>query len=80
MGFSFDADKLIREVTKKAADHTYKVMEEAKREMGDDGRDITINKSYSARQSGDNVSLANASFPSEEIKERFMKIVQRKMR
>ena len=79
MSFNSDVDKMVKYATDLASDHIHKVLEEAKREMGPDGRDIKI-KQASGPRAGDKVGIGNVEFPSEDVKARFLKIVERKMR
>jgi hypothetical protein len=79
MSSSFDVEKIMKHVSETAADHLYKVLEDARWELGPDGHAIKINKS-ALRRSGDKLDLGNVAFPSEDVKQRFLKIVQRKMR
>jgi hypothetical protein len=79
MSFNFDVDKIMRQVTDTATDHIHKVLDEARRELGPNGYAIKINK-LSLRRTGDKLDLGNVTFPSEDVKARFLKIVERKMR
>ena len=78
MGFDFA--KVAEEMKKKAAEHFLKVLGDAKHEMGAEGKDIAIDRAAVMRQHGDNLNLGGISFPSEEIKDRFLEIVKRRMR
>jgi len=80
MSFNFDVDKIMRQVTEAATDQIQTVLEEAKREMGADGHGITIKTDARPRRSGDKIDIGNVTFPSEEVKDRFLKIVNRKLR
>jgi hypothetical protein len=79
MGFEFDIDGIMRDVTEAAAEQVHAVLEEAKRELGDEGREITIAQNTRFDRVGDKVDLAGVSFPSEEIKDKFLAIVDRKL-
>ena len=76
----FDTEALLRQATEVARNKIFNLLEESKREMGVDGAGIHFDKASILRHHGDKVDLGKATFPSEEVKERFMGIFNRRMK
>jgi hypothetical protein len=74
----FDVDSIMKQVEAEATQRIQEALEKTKREMGPLGEGIVIGAGTGQRD-GDTVSMANVSFPSEEIKAQFMEIFGQKM-
>lgn len=77
---SFDTDGIMRKVKEVAHEKVLAVLHEAKREMGAEGHAIRINEKSSVVGAGDKTDIAGVTFPSEEVKGKFLAIVNRKLR
>jgi hypothetical protein len=76
----FGIDEIMDKVREAANEKIIDVLHEAKREMGAEGRDIQIKERPSLVRRGDKYDLAGVTCPSEEIKEKFLGVVHRKLR
>jgi flagellar biosynthesis component FlhA len=75
----FDIDGIMEKVTEIASEKILSVLHESKREMGAEGDGIQIEENSAMMGTGDNMSIAGVTCPSEEIKDKFLAIVQRNL-
>lgn len=72
-----DIDQIATKVTELAVARMYEILEGARRDLGEAGEEIMIDR-RDLRLVGDKLELGAAKFPSEDVKDRFVAAVRRR--